>query len=32
VILNPPDSLTDGVLVRISTPPPAQSKDKSKST
>ena len=32
VILNPPDSLTDGVLVRIAAPPPAQSKDKSKAT
>ena len=32
VILNPSDSLTDGVLVRISTSSPAQSKDKSKST
>jgi RND family efflux transporter MFP subunit len=32
VILNPPDSLTDGLLVRIATPPPAQSKDKSKAT
>jgi RND family efflux transporter MFP subunit len=32
VILNPPDSLTDGVLVRISSPPPAASKDKSKPT
>jgi RND family efflux transporter MFP subunit len=32
VILNPPDSLTDGVLVRIASPPPAQSKDKSKAT
>jgi RND family efflux transporter MFP subunit len=32
VILNPPDSLTDGVLVRIASPPPAQSKDKSKTT
>jgi RND family efflux transporter MFP subunit len=32
VILNPPDSLTDGVLVRISSPPPAPSKDKSKPT
>jgi len=32
VILNPPDSLTDGVLVRISSPPPASSKDKSKPT
>ena len=32
VILNPPDSLTDGVLVRISPPPPAPSKDKSKPT
>jgi multidrug efflux pump subunit AcrA (membrane-fusion protein) len=28
VILNPPDSLTDGLLVRIAPPPPAQSKDK----
>ncbi len=32
VILNPPDSLTDGVFVRIAAPPPAQSKDKSKAT
>jgi RND family efflux transporter MFP subunit len=32
VILNPPDSLTDGLLVRIASPPPAQSKDKGKST
>jgi len=32
VILNPPDSLTDGLLVRIAAPPPAQSKDKSKAT
>ena len=32
VILNPPDSLTDGLLVRIATPPPGQSKDKSKVT
>jgi hypothetical protein len=32
VVLNPPDSLTDGALVRIATPPPAQSKDKSKTT
>jgi len=32
VILNPPDSLTDGVLVRVSSPPPAASKDKSKPT
>ena len=32
VILNPPDSLTDGVLVRVSSPPPASSKDKSKPT
>jgi RND family efflux transporter MFP subunit len=32
VILNPPDSLTDGVLVRIASPPPDQSKDKSKTT
>src|SRR3984893_18317041 len=30
VILNPPDSLTDGLLVRIASPPPEQSKDKSK--
>jgi RND family efflux transporter MFP subunit len=37
VILNPPDSLTDGLLVRVAAPPPAQStdtqsKDKSKAT
>jgi RND family efflux transporter MFP subunit len=32
VILNPPDSLTDGVLVRISPAPPDQAKDKSKTT
>jgi len=32
VILNPPDSLTDGVLVRIASPPPDQAKDKSKTT
>jgi RND family efflux transporter MFP subunit len=32
VILNPPDSLTDGVLVRIASPPPEQSKDKSKAS
>jgi RND family efflux transporter MFP subunit len=32
VVLNPPDSLTDGALVRIASPPPAQSKDKSKTT
>jgi hypothetical protein len=32
VILNPPDSLTDGLLVRIASPPPEQSKDKSKTT
>jgi RND family efflux transporter MFP subunit len=32
VVLNPPDSLTDGALVRIATPPPAQSKDKSKTS
>jgi RND family efflux transporter MFP subunit len=30
VILNPPDSLTDGALVRISPAPPDQAKDKSK--
>jgi RND family efflux transporter MFP subunit len=33
VILNPPDSLTDGTVVRIATPPPAApSKDASKGT
>jgi ATP phosphoribosyltransferase len=32
VILNPPDSLTDGLLVHIFSPPPASSKDKSKPT
>ena len=32
VILNPPDSLTDGVLVRIASPPPDQAKDKSKTS
>jgi len=32
VIVNPPDSLTDGVPVRIAPPPSAQSKDKSKTT
>ncbi|MHB8478104.1 MAG: efflux RND transporter periplasmic adaptor subunit [Steroidobacteraceae bacterium] len=32
VILNPPDSLTDGVLVRISVRPTPSSKDKSKPT
>jgi RND family efflux transporter MFP subunit len=32
VILNPPDSLTDGVVVRLATPPPVPSKDKSKAT
>ena len=32
VILNPPDSLTDGVPVRIASPPPDPSKDKSKPT
>jgi RND family efflux transporter MFP subunit len=32
VVLNPPDSLTDGALVRIAAPPPGQSKDKSKTT
>jgi RND family efflux transporter MFP subunit len=32
VILNPPDSLTDGVLVRISSALPDQAKDKSKTT
>jgi RND family efflux transporter MFP subunit len=31
VIVNPPDSLTDGILVRIA-PPAAQTKDKSKTT
>jgi RND family efflux transporter MFP subunit len=32
VILNPPDSLTDGLLVRIAAPPPEKTKDKSKAT
>ena len=32
VIVNPPDSLTDGVSVRIAPPPSSQSKDKSKTT
>jgi RND family efflux transporter MFP subunit len=32
VIVNPPDSLTDGTLVRIAAPPPVPSKDKSKTT
>jgi RND family efflux transporter MFP subunit len=32
VILNPPDSLTDGVLVRIASPPAAPAKDTGKST
>ncbi|HXA35457.1 MAG TPA: efflux RND transporter periplasmic adaptor subunit [Steroidobacteraceae bacterium] len=32
VILNPPDSLTDGVQVRIAAPPPAQSAAASKPT
>jgi RND family efflux transporter MFP subunit len=32
VIVNPPDSLTDGIPVRIAPPPAAQSKDKSKTT
>ena len=32
VIVNPPDSLTDGVPVHIVAPPSAQSKDKSKTT
>jgi RND family efflux transporter MFP subunit len=32
VIVNPPDSITDGVSVRIVPPPAAQSKDKSKIT
>jgi RND family efflux transporter MFP subunit len=32
VILNPPDSLTDGALVRIASAPPDQAKDKSKTT
>ena len=30
VVVNPPDSLTDGVTVRLASPPPDQSKDKSK--
>ncbi len=32
VILNPPDSLIDGALVRIAAPTPVPSKDKSKAT
>jgi RND family efflux transporter MFP subunit len=32
VILNPPDSITDGVVVRLAAPPPVESKDKSKPT
>ena len=32
VILNPPDSLTDGVPVRIAAPPAAQSKDAGKAS
>jgi len=34
VIVNPPDSLTDGTMVRIAAPPPAPapSKDASKGT
>jgi RND family efflux transporter MFP subunit len=32
VVLNPSDSLTDGAPVRIASPPPAPSKDKSKTT
>jgi RND family efflux transporter MFP subunit len=32
VILNPPDSLTDGAEVRIAAPPPGPVKDKSKAT
>jgi RND family efflux transporter MFP subunit len=32
VVLNPPDSLTDGVVVRIVAPPLPQANDKSKST
>jgi multidrug efflux pump subunit AcrA (membrane-fusion protein) len=32
VIVNPPDSLTDGIPVRIAPPPAGQSKDKGKTT
>jgi RND family efflux transporter MFP subunit len=32
VIVNPPDSITDGIPVRIAPPPASQSKDKSKTT
>jgi RND family efflux transporter MFP subunit len=32
VVVNPPDSITDGVTVRIAAPPPDQQKDKGKAT
>jgi hypothetical protein len=32
VVVNPPDSLTDGVSVRLAEPPPDKSQDKSKAT
>jgi RND family efflux transporter MFP subunit len=32
VVVNPPDSITDGALVRIAAPPPDQPKDKAKAT
>lgn len=32
VVVNPPDSIIDGVAVRIASPPPDQAKDKGKAT
>jgi multidrug efflux pump subunit AcrA (membrane-fusion protein) len=32
VVVNPPDSITDGVPVRLAEPPPDKSQDKSKAT
>ena len=32
VVVNPPDSITDGVPVHIATPPPAEQKDKARPT
>jgi RND family efflux transporter MFP subunit len=32
VVVNPPDSITDGVSVRIASPPPDQEKEKGKAT
>lgn len=32
VVVNPPDSITDGVAVRIASPPPDQAKDKGRAT